>query len=461
MERTTKIKMSLSATIVVLALALVVFAPVGLSYADGDTVIILDLGNGNTRYGIIDNIEDPNAYEALDIVCGIYSFSLERNGNIVKSIDDRESEIGGRSWNLYVVKNPESNSQREYPWIKIDDDPHSIQITDYAAVAWAYCSDSEVPSKAVDATGIGFYGYGHPDRIVSLAPSCTEMICAVGGEHKIIGTDDFSNYPKSIEYRRESGDINRIGGFTNPNYEEIISLDPKLVICINSQYAHLDMAKKLRSVGISVLVIDGGEDVDSIMDGVMMVGTAMGTREYSGKIVGNIVKELSIVEEKIKDSYPESKNAMISLSTSNSPWISGSDTYLSDILEIISIGNSFWDQYSWFMVNSESLVKKDIDYIVVIIDVGPKTQEAYDFELSLLSEEWKKTEAYKNGNIYFLTDSAADLASRPGPRIAQLNELMARILQNNAFDEDIPKFIGDEYKSYLSLTKDPVVERFI
>ena len=463
MERTTKIKASLSATIVIIASILVIIAPVGLTYADGNIGIILDFGEGKTHYGIIDDLEDPNAYEALDRVCGMYDFSLERDEDIVISIKGVESGTDGRNWNLYVIKIPGSSPQQEYPWVKIDDDPHNVQITDYTAVAWAFCSDLETPSKAVDVTGKSFYGYVLPDRIVSLAPSCTEMICAVGGERKIIGTDDFSNYPKSVESDRESGVTARIGGFTNPNYEKIISLNPKLVICINSQYSHLDIAKKLRSVGIDVLVIDGGEDINSIMEGLMMVGTAINTRETANMIVDNIVEELLIIREKIEYNSPVPKNVMISLSTDNSPWISGSNTYLSDVLEIISAYNSFSELKGWKTVNSESLVKKDIDYIIVIITDGPETHAEYNKVLNFLSDEWKKTDAYENGDIYFLTGSAADLASRPGPRVAQLNELLARIIQDDAFEEDIPefignipKFIGNEYKDYLSLTKDPV-----
>lgn len=473
MEITTKIKTSLSAIIVIIALTLVVFAPVGLTYADGNIGIILDFGEEKTYYGIIDDMEDPNAYEALDRVCDIYNFKSERDGNVVISIDNIESGTDGKNWGLYVVETSDSKSQNKYSWVKVDCDPNDVQITHYAAVAWAFCSESDTPSKAVDTTGRIFYGYGHPEEIVSLSPSCTEMICAVGGERKIIGTDDFSNYPKTVELSRESGNIVSIGGFTNPNYETIISLAPDLVICINSQYSHIDMAKKLRAVGINVLVIDGGENVGMILESLMMVGTAMGIRDTADDIVNNIYEDLAVIREKVEFNSSAPKNAMVALSTDRSPWISGSNTYASDILERILVENVFKKQEGWVMINSEYLVPKNpedpryedsisrIDYVVVVFKEGPKTQDEYEFVLSLLGSEWTQTDAYKNGNVYFLTDSAADLASRPGPRVAQFNELIARIIQNTAFDEDIPKFIGDEYKDYLLLTKDPVVDGFL
>lgn len=464
MEKITKIKTSLSVIIVITAFILVAVAPVGLTYASVDTVIILDFGNKNTFYGIIDDPEETNANEALGIACSIHGFSLERNENAVTSINNVKSGTDGKNWNLYVVaKTLKYDQSQDYLWERINEGSHEVLIADYAAVSWAFCAESELPSRAVDATGSGFYGYGHPDNIISLSPSCTEMICAFGGERKIIGTDDFSNYPISVDLSRKSGKIASIGGFTNPNYETIISLAPDLVICIDSQFSHVDIAKKLRSVGINVLVIDGGEDIDLILESLMMVGTAMGIRDAAKETIWSIDNDLSLIREKVMSNSSAPKNAMMSLSADRSPWVSGSNTYISDILKTISVGNFFNKQEGWVMVNSESLVPKDsssvkIDYIIVIIDNGPNTQEDYERVLNSLGDEWKKTDAYNNDNIYFLTDSAADLASRPGPRVAQLNELLARIIQNTAFEGNMPKFIGDNYGDYLSLTKDPVME---
>ncbi|HKM13478.1 MAG TPA: helical backbone metal receptor [Candidatus Methanomethylophilaceae archaeon] len=465
MDRSTKIKTLLSAFIVIIALTLVSVAPVGLSYASVDTVLILDFGNKNTFYGIIDDPEETNAREALDIACSIHGFPLEKNENAVISINNVKSDTDGNNWNLYVVfKTLKYDQSQEYLWERIVGDPHNVLMGDYAAVSWAFCSDLEVPSRAVDATGMGFYGYGHPENIISLSPSCTEMICTFGGERKIIGTDDFSNYPLSVDLSRKTGKIASIGGFTNPNYETIISLTPDLVICIDSQFSHVDIAKKLRSVGINVLVIDGGEDIDLILESLLMVGTAMGIRDAAKYNVQSIDEDLSLIREKVDGDSSAPKHAMISLSADRSPWVSGSGTYISDILKTISVGNFFNKQEGWVMINSEFLVPKDtipivkIDYIIVIIDDGPNTQGDYEHVFNSLGDEWKKTEAYKNKDIYFLTDSAADLASRPGPRVAQLNELLARIIQNTAFEGDMPKFIGNDYSEYLSLTKDPVME---
>ena len=465
MEKTARIKTMLSATFIIFCITSTIFVVSGLTHVQEMTGAVVDFGGGKTYFGAIPYEDDPDSQEGLETTCNVFSFELLWDGDMVISIDSIESGTDERAWGLYIVEKSKTNTQDSYEWKKISGNPREVIINDYAAVAWAYCSEEESPSRAVDATGKCFYGYGHPNRIISLAPSCTEMVCSVGGERKLVGADEFSNYPESVESARKSGKITRIGGFTNPSYEYIIKSNPDLVVCINSQHSHINMAERLRSVGINVVVVDGGEDVSSILEGIMMVGTAIGTRGMAENIISGISSELYGIKEKINSNSSAPKNAMVALSTDKSPWTSGSYTYASDILDMISVGNSFSDLGGWVMVNSESLVKRNINYIVVVNNNGPSTQDEYNKAMESLGDEWKLTDAYINRNIYFLTDSAADLASRAGPRVAQFTELMARIIQGTAFyggvpTDEMPKYIGDNYRDFISLTNDPVVKGY-
>ena len=75
--------------------------------------------------------------------------------------------------------------------------------------------------------------------------------------------------------------------------------------------------------------------------------------------------------------------------------------------------------------------------------------------LSSLSDEWKNTDAYSNGKIYLFTEGLGEMAQRSGPRIAQLTEIVARIINPAAFDDGItvPFAIGNDYQNYLTYTK--------
>lgn len=146
----------------------------------------------------------------------------------------------------------------------------------------------------------------------------------------------------------------------------------------------------------------------------------------------------------------------MSLSAMKSPWVSGSDTYISDVMSGITVTNIYSGESGWVQVNAETILKNDPEYIVVVSSDYSATQGDYDSMLASMSSEWRGTSAFKNGNIFLLTGDAADLASRPGPRVAQITELFARILQGSAFDDGIqvPMFIGDEYRDYLTISKE-------
>ena len=84
-----------------------------------------------------------------------------------------------------------------------------------------------------------------------------------------------------------------------------------------------------------------------------------------------------------------------------------------------------------------------------------KEIENYDFIMANLPEEWKSTDAYKDGKIYMVCGSAADLMQRPSTRLAQATELVGRIFHEDSFPDKItiPKFFGNEYTNYLTYSK--------
>ena len=107
------------------------------------------------------------------------------------------------------------------------------------------------------------------------------------------------------------------------------------------------------------------------------------------------------------------------------------------------------------MVNSETVAVRDPDYIIVVSSDYGDSDADYENMISSLSAEWRNTTAFQKGNIFMLTGGATDLASRPSTRIAQFTELMCRMLQPDVFNDiDLPHHIGDNYKDFLTYTKE-------
>ena len=134
----------------------------------------------------------------------------------------------------------------------------------------------------------------------------------------------------------------------------------------------------------------------------------------------------------------------------------GGNTYADDILISINGVNLFHTMNGWVHINSEYIAKYNPTVIIIYSTQYSATAEDYATLLANLSSEWKSTAAYQSGEIYLLADEAGTLAERSGPRFAQLMELTARILHPDAFDDGlvIPKYLGDDYVDYLTITKD-------
>ena len=107
------------------------------------------------------------------------------------------------------------------------------------------------------------------------------------------------------------------------------------------------------------------------------------------------------------------------------------------------------------MVSKEQIHAKQPQVMIIVHGDEITTQEEYESILDRIDPVWKETPAYKNGSIYVFSGKAADLLSRPGPRLSQAAELIGKALHPSSFtDRDpldtIPKFLGNDYTDYLT-----------
>jgi iron complex transport system substrate-binding protein len=254
----------------------------------------------------------------------------------------------------------------------------------------------------------------------------------------------------------EAGRIADVGGYSTPSFELVMKQRPDLVVCISTQAMHISMAVKLRERGINTVVSYDGESIDTILDNVHVIGTAMGYDLGRDRVLNDLYEALDTIKATLDTdftiTYP---SVMVALSTVKSPWVSGSGTYMSDIIDFVFAANIYEDSYNWIQANSESIFKYNPDVIMIVGYEGSATKEEYEKMLDELPAEWKRTSAFKNGEIYVFGETAADLASRPAPRAVQLTELVARILHPDSFGDGIvvPKYFGDEFRDYITITK--------
>ena len=418
--------------------------------------VVIDYGNYTTVWTNVSFNETNDPVELLNIACSShYSTAPTMTDGKLTAIDTGEAVVANdatHKWGLWYVE------KGQYDFKESTD--YNISASDYTVISWSYVEEGKQPTVAVDATASSIYGYAMPHSMVTLSPVCTELVGAMDAADIIVGCDQSSNYPSIIQKGKSEHNIAEVGTYMSPSYEAIMNLHPDLVLCDASSYNQVAVSGTLRSSNVNSVVIYEGTDLDTVMKNIFIVGTAMQYELRANYVTNQIDLALDIMIG-LAAAHTGMKT-LVTLSSAASPFIAGSDTYVDDILTKLNCSNAINDpswpnrtpKSGWPNVTPSMIMNMNPECII-IFDYGEYKVGDYDLMLASLSDEWKNTDAYNNGNIYLFTEGLGEMAQRSGPRIAQLTELMARIVNPAAFDDGIvmPKAIGDNYQDYLKYTK--------
>ena len=454
----------LTITAIVAVAAIVLTPAMGLTQAEADdrSGIVLDFGYWDTVWIPLAFSDGMDGYRALEKACELKGYPLvyqDDEHTIVHSIND-QSNLQGKRWGMYLLDSGQ--------WVQCDD-PGSVMPGEGDIVSWARASGSDDVILGADQTGFTYYSYaesgyslrtGEKLRVISLAPSVTETICSIGGLDYIVGTDLYSNYPEGVTDRKNDGRIKNVGDYSDPNYEWIVKLGPDVVFCEGGTGEHVAMADKLRKSGIDCVVTFDVTNIDALYDNIWMVASAMGLSENANSVIQSFRGTLDAVSGVI--GYQAPVRTFIALSADPSPWTSGSNTFASSIISKVSGSNVFDSQSSsWFMVSKEQIHAKQPQVMVILHNSEIASEEEYLRFLERIDPVWQETPAYRNGKIFIFTGQAADLLSRPGPRLAQAAELLGKALHPEQFEyrdplDTIPRFLGNDYRDYLNYQRGTV-----
>lgn len=451
--RSIQIKLTASIVLMVLVVASVPLIGLTESSADSEQGLMLDFGYWDVEWVEMTFTEDMDGYDVLTAVCDMRGYELIiLDDGTVYSVDGEVNLVGVR-WGMYVL-----DSSGE--WTSAD--PATTVASDHRLISWARSSGADSVVPGTDFSGFGYYGYadggistktGSEIKVVTLAPSITETVCAVGGFDYIIGTDLYSDYPQQVVDGKADGSISVVGGYTDPNYEWIVKIGPDLVICDGGTGEHVNMADKLRKSGIDCLVLYETTNIAAMYDNIWMVASALGVSENADAEIQNLRQTIDSVSGIAGET---NKRVFSALSADPSPWTAGSNTFMSDVVASAGGRNVFDSQSSaWFMVSKEQIYAKQPQVIIIISSTLVTNDEEYQQVLDSLDPMWKETPAYRNGDVYIFSGDAGDILSRPGPRLSEAVELLAKILNPEAFQlldpmDVIPKYFGDDYRDYLS-----------
>jgi len=250
-----------------------------------------------------------------------------------------------------------------------------------------------------------------PVRIISLAPSITEMIYFLGLGDRLVGVTRFSYFPKEAQKKP------KVGVYTDINVEKVITLSPDLVIATADGNKRGDV-EMLEEAGIPVYVINPRK-VDQVLDTIERLGETCGVPDRAKRLVNSLRERVMRVVKAVRD-----KGRPIVLLVINvRPLMSvNRSTIHHDIIQLAGGRNMTEDQpITYPKLNMEAVIKRRPDVIII-----SSMERGGEFERARKKWfAWPTLPAVRKGNVY-LIDS--DLIDRPAPRIVSGLEEMARLM---------------------------------
>lgn len=261
-----------------------------------------------------------------------------------------------------------------------------------------------------------------PQRIVSLAPGITETLYALGLDEKIVGVTTFCDWPAAARKKT------KIGGFTNPSIEKIVSLKPDLILA-TADGNRKDTVQQLEKLGLPVYVTNPA-DTDSVLKSILHIGEITGQEKDAGILVEKLQKRLDRIAAQIR----HKKRPRVFFQIGLEPIVTaGRGTLINEVIERSGgINVAGRDIANYPRYSAEGIIGASPDIIVFAPMVNDKTFVA----VKRFWKKFRKVPAVKNNKIYPID---ANLINRASPRIFDAVEIMALMFHPDIKKQDNTK----------------------
>jgi len=259
-----------------------------------------------------------------------------------------------------------------------------------------------------------------PQRIVSLAPSNTEILFALGLEDKIVGVTDYCDYPEAAKAKP------RVAGYSTPDTEKLVCLEPDLVL---AESIHEKTAlPALERLGLTVIV-GSATSIDVVLHDITLIGQINAKSKAAARLVNDLTQRIEAVTSKTESLTPEERPGVLYLCWHDPIWTMGSETFIDDLIWKAGGVNIFADDFEKSRVVSlEAVVAEDPQVIIIS---GMATSKNLIYNSIKREARLKTVEAMVKNQVYQISD--ANLIERPGPRIVDGLEEVAKFIHPEIF----------------------------
>ncbi|PWB79325.1 MAG: ABC transporter substrate-binding protein [Candidatus Methylomirabilota bacterium] len=279
---------------------------------------------------------------------------------------------------------------------------------------WLLCGVADAaPLTVIDDAGRSVTLSGSPKRIMTLTPGHTEILFALGAGDRIVAVDQWSDFPSAAKGKPQ------IVPF-NPNLEQVVRLNPDLIL---STYGGAEPLLPLQRYGISVMIF-APRTLEHLYRNILLIGRIVDAEARAEGLVRVMRQRVAAVTAKVRDAPRPQIFIEVDGADPDRPFTAGPGSFVDALVQLAGgVNVAAHSRTAWPEFSLEELVKADPDLIVLADPLAPSNPDA--LEQVARRPGWGRVRAVRLGRIATID---ANLISRPGPRIVDGLERLARLL---------------------------------
>lgn len=266
-----------------------------------------------------------------------------------------------------------------------------------------------------------------PQRIISLSPSNTEILYALGLGDRIIGVTEYCNYPA------EAVEKPKVGGYSTVSIEKVIALKPDLIM---ASYGNgEELLENLRSLGYPVVALHPGTLADLLED-IRLVGQATGAEANATILAGDLERRIHTVEQQAGTA--QVRPTVVHVIWNDPVYVSGNGTFQDELIRIAGGENAFSHIEGWMNIGVEDFIRADPDVLIVNAGSGMGGGEDAIAQFFMNEPRFSRVSAIRDNRVSIID---SDMVDRAGPRIVDALEIFAKDIHPELFGNetaDIP-----------------------
>jgi len=272
------------------------------------------------------------------------------------------------------------------------------------------------PMTITDMAGREVTIAAEPQRIVSLSPSNTEILYALGLGDRVVGVTEYCNYPP------EAAQKPKVGGFSDVNTEKVVEAQPDLILVASIHIP--EVLPALEKLGFTILVLDA-HDFPGVLDGIRLVGKVTAQEQVAEALTARMQQRADAIAKAVAGR----ERPRVYWELDSTLWTAGPGSFVQDLIERAGGRNIAANaKQAWVQLNAEAIIAADPE--VIFLADHPYGESANSVATRA---GWDKISAVVNRRIIELTEEQGNIVSRPGPRVIDALELIAHALHPDAF----------------------------